>query len=84
MTGLTELDAFWAEVQVELTALPRPWETLERLEPIDSRLQRRLIAGERWLVRQTDISQIRIGWAQWLKLYSLALSRVRASAPNVR
>ncbi len=74
MTGPTKLDAFWAEVQVELTALPRPWETLERLEQIDSRLQGQLIAGERWLVRQSDILRLQTGWAQWRGLYRRALA----------
>lgn len=84
MTGPTELDGFWAEAQIALADLPRPWDTFERLDQVDPKLYRQLIEGERWLVRQTDISRVLIGWAQWLKLYRQALSRLHEGAPNAQ
>lgn len=74
MTGPTELDRFWATVQLELVDLPRPDVALEDLERIDQELHRRLVEGERWLVRQTEIQRLREGWAQWLGLYRKAVA----------
>ena len=74
MTRLTELDDFWAQAQIALADLPRPWHTLERLEQVDLELYRQLTEGERWLVRQSDILRLQTGWAQWRGLYRRALA----------
>ncbi len=77
MTIPTELDRFWAEAQLDLVDLPRPDVTLEHLKRIDPELHRRLVEGERWLVRRANVERLRKGWAQWLGLYRKAVAALQ-------
>ena len=73
MSAPTELERFWEQVQLDLAGLPRPDSTLQVLRCVDPQTYQRLVEGERWLLWQTDIGKLRIGWRQWLQLYRTAI-----------
>jgi hypothetical protein len=84
MTRATEVDRFWVKVQLDLIELPRPDMVLEKLAAVDAELHRKLVEGERWLLRESQLEQLRIGWEQWLALYRRAVRLLYGGKDSTR
>ncbi len=75
------VDAFWAYVGLYLAELPRPWDVLHRLKPIDPELYKSLVVGERWLEQpERTLAELREGWAWWRRLFLEAMKATEREA----
>ncbi len=68
------IDAFWAQVNLELSDLPRPWDLLRVLRAVDPTLYDRLVRGESWMMDPArTLEELEEGWRWWRRLYLEAI-----------